>query len=112
MMRQLKSTNIALAIFLNVITLWLYSIVWLYLQHRDLDHFAKRSKVPNLIVISCLILWFLSWTYANGVWFLYWVVKLFLLFELRTRIHKLCEISHRSKYWISSIWLFFLGSYT
>ena len=108
-MKQMKRTGMSVAIFLNVVTLWFYSIFWLHMRSRELDSVAKKNKIPTVIITCCYILWAVSWIYSYGVWFLYWVVKLFLLFELRARIHRLCDIKLHSKYWISGVWLFLFG---
>ena len=108
-MREIKRTDIAIAIFFNFITLGLYSIFWIYIQNKNLNHISTSHRIPNFIIGSCIILWFLSWIYSSGVWSLYWVVKLFLLFELRLKIHTLCTISSSNKNWISAIWLFLFG---
>lgn len=109
MMKKIKRTGMSVSIFLNVITLWFYSIFWIHMRSKELDTIAKRNKIPTLIFVACYILWAVSWIYSYGVWFLYWVVKLFLLFELRSRIHSACEISPNSKHWISGVWLFLFG---
>ncbi|MCH9754114.1 MAG: hypothetical protein K0T99_04360 [Alphaproteobacteria bacterium] len=108
-MKEFKRTNIAIAILLNIITFDFYSIYWLGEQRKFLNSKTPSNQTPITFVIACYILLILLWFFSHGVWFLYFAVKLLLLFEIRNKIHSVSQIKQHDNHWMNAAYLFIFG---
>ena len=108
-LKEFKRNNIAIAILFNIITLDFYSIYWLGEQRKFLNSKTPSNQTPITFVIACYILLGLFWLFSHGVWFLYFAVKLLLLFEIRNKIHLVAQIKESDSHWINAAYLFVFG---
>lgn len=108
-MKKLKRTNIALAIFFNIVTFDFYSIYWLEKRRSFLNSHMPSNQLPFTLIMMCYILLTLLIFYSPAVFFLYFVVKIILLLEIRNQMHTLAKIPENSEHWISAFLLLIFG---
>jgi hypothetical protein len=108
-MKKFKRTNIALAIFFNIITFDFYGVYWLEKRRAFLNSHMPSNQLPFTLIILCYILLALSIFYSPSIFFLYFVVKLLLLLEIRNNIHSLAKVTKNSDHWISAFFLLLFG---
>lgn len=108
-MKQIKRTNIALAIFFNVVTLGFYSIYWLERKRQYLNSKLPSKQMPITLIVACVIMLILLWTYSYGLLYLYFVAKVLLLLEVRDQIHTVAKIKKDSPYWINGLLVIMFG---
>jgi len=108
-MKQIKRTNIALAIFFNCVTLGFYSIYWLERKRQYLNSKLPSKQMPITLIIACVIMLILFWVYSHGILYLYFVIKVLLLLEIRNQIHMVAKIKKGSPYWINGLLVTMFG---
>jgi len=108
-MKQIKRTNIAFAIFFNVVTLGFYSIYWLERKRAYFNSKLPSNQIPITLIIACYILLILLWVYSHGILYLYFVAKVLLLLEIRNQIHTVTKIKRDSRYWINGFFVIIFG---
>ena len=107
--KRTRSTSIALAIFFNIITLDFYSISWLEKRRAFLNSHMPSKQIPFTLTLLCYMLLSLSIFYSPAIFFLYFVVKLLLLLEIRNNMHSITKISENSDHSISAFFLLIFG---
>lgn len=107
--KEFSRSNIAFAIFINIMTFGFYSLYWLWRKAEFLNAKLPRNKLPIFELVSCCILLTLVYIYSHSFYILYFVAKVIFLFDVRDRIHHVTKIAPDSKHWFSTFWLFIFG---
>jgi len=107
-MKEFRRTNIALAIFFNIVTLDFYSIYWLQQERNFLRSKLPQDQIPKALAYICYASLALTFYYIP-FYAIYFVAKLILLFDTREKMHKLLKITEKSHLWFNAVLLFFFG---
>lgn len=107
--KEFPRTNIAIAILFNILTLGFYSIYWLQRKASFLRSKMPQNSLPIAEINFCYLILLLFWIHSFSYIYIYFVVKIILLFDIRSKIHILLKINNRHQLWFHPVFTFLFG---
>lgn len=125
-LENFPSQSVLLLLILNVVTLGIYGVFWLYRMAIRLNSILRERRIAPGFAAAALVIAVTSAALdvADNVVslsfvheatdvsdLLFLILTLMLTFQIRYGLNRLLETRHRDAYWFSGGWTLFFGVY-